>query len=260
PVALDAFLVARGGPQLHRPVRPGQRLVFLLGRLGHDLDLGDALGALPVRSADAVRAGVAAADHDHVLPGRDERAARCGALLAVAGVALVLLGQELHRQPDAGKLRARNVERPCILGPAGEHDRVEVLLERLDRHVDADFGGGAEGHALGFHLHRAAVDQVLFHLEVGNAVAEQATDAVGLLEYGHGVAGAGELLRAGEPRGARAHDGHGLAGLARGRLRLDPAFLPPAIDDRALDRLDRHRLVDDVERAARLARRGADAA
>jgi hypothetical protein len=30
---------------------------------------------------------------------------------------------------------------------------------------------GLEGHAFGFHLRHAAVDQVLLHLEVGNAVA-----------------------------------------------------------------------------------------
>src|SRR5271166_1566781 len=43
-------------------------------------------------------------------------------------------------------------------------------------------------------------------------------------------------------------------------MRLDPAFLPGAIDDRALDGLDRHRVVVDVQRAGRFARRGAYAA
>src|SRR5690606_208498 len=101
---------------------------------------------------------------------------------------------------------------------------------------------------------------MLFHLEVGNAVAEQAADAVGLLEHGDGMAGARELLRAGEARRPRADDGDGLAGLARRDLRLDPAFLPAAIDDRARARLDGDRPVDDVERAGRLTRRRADAA
>src|SRR5690606_18150963 len=116
---------------------------------------------------------------------------------------------------------------------------------------------GFEGHSLRFHLHRAAVDQMLLHLEVGYAVAEQAADAVRLLEHRYRIAGARELLRAGETRGAAADDGNALARLALGHLRLDPAFLPATVDDRAFDRLDRHRLVDDVERAARLARRRA---
>src|SRR5690606_9364797 len=220
----------------------------------------DALGALAIRRADAVGAGVAAADHDHILASGDERAARRGAFLAVAGDALVLLGQELHRQANAGELGPRDLERARILGTARQHDGVEVLLERLHRHVDADFGGGAESNALSFHLHRAAVDQMLFHLEVGNSVTEQAADAVGLLEHGDGMAGASQLLRAGEAGRSRADDGDSLASLARRDLRLDPAFLPAAVDDRALDRLDGDRLVDDVERASRLARRRADAA
>src|SRR5690606_28030710 len=235
PVAHRAFLVARGGAQLHRPVGPGECLVFLFGRARHDLYLSDALGALAIRRADAVGAGVAAADHDHILASGDERAARRGAFLAVAGDALVLLGQELHRQANAGELGPRDLERARILGTARQHDGVEVLLERLHRHVDADFGGGAESNALSFHLHRAAVDQMLFHLEVGNSVTEQAADAVGLLEHGDGMAGASQLLRAGEAGRSRADDGDSLASLARRDLRLDPAFLPAAVDDRALD-------------------------
>ena len=41
---------------------------------------------------------------------------------------------------------------------------------------------GPERHALGLHLLHAAVDQPLLHLEVGDAVAQQAADAVGALE------------------------------------------------------------------------------
>ena len=44
------------------------------------------------------------------------------------------------------------------------------------------------------------------------------------------------------------------------RLRLDPALLEGAVGDRAFDRLDGDRIVVDVERAGRLARRRADAA
>ena len=53
----------------------------------------------------------------------------------------------------------------------------------------------------------------LLHLEVGDAVAEQAADAVGALEDGDGVPGAGELLRGGQAGGPGADDRHRLAGL-----------------------------------------------
>ena len=53
-----------------RPVRPDQRLVLVLRRLGQDFELRDRQRALPVRGADAVRAGIAAADHDDMLARR----------------------------------------------------------------------------------------------------------------------------------------------------------------------------------------------
>ena len=72
--------------------------------------------------------------------------------------------------------------------------------------------------------------------------------------------GARKLLRAGEARRAGADDGDALAGFARRRLRLDPAFFPRLVDDRVLDRLDADRIVVDAQRAGFLARRRADAA
>ena len=117
-----------------------------------------------------------------------------------------------------------------------------------------------EGDALRLHLLDAAVDDVLLHLEVGNAVAEQAAGLGVLLVEMHVVAGAGELLRAGHAGRPGADHGDALAGLHRGQLGRDPAFLKAAIGDRRLDRLDRHRLLDQVQRARRLAGRRADAA
>ena len=58
-----------------------------------------------------------------------------------------------------------------------------------------------EGDALGLHLRDAAVDDVLLHLEVGDAVAQQAAGLGVLLEEVHVVAGARELLRAGHAAG-----------------------------------------------------------
>ncbi len=108
--------------------------------------------------------------------------------------------------------------------------------------------------ALGLHLLDAAIDMALLELEVGNAVAQQAAGALVLLVEMHLMAGARELLRAGEPGGAGADHGDALAGLHRRRLGLDPALLPGAVDDRAFDRLDGDRRVLDVERAGGFAR------
>jgi hypothetical protein len=97
---------------------------------------------------------------------------------------------------------------------------------------------GDKGDALGAHLLDAAIDDVLFQLEVGNAVAQQAADAVVLLIDGDGVAGAAQLLRGGQAGGTAADDGDALAGGLLGRLGMNPALVPGALDDGALDELD----------------------
>ena len=64
----------------------------------------------------------------------------------------------------------------------------------------------------GAHLLQAAVDEVLLHLEIRNAVAQQAADAVVLFEDRDVVAGARQLLRGRQARRARADHRHALAG------------------------------------------------
>ena len=117
-----------------------------------------------------------------------------------------------------------------------------------------------EDDALALHLRDAPVDMALLHLEIGNAVAQQAARLGVLLEQMDLVADAGQLLGAGEAGRPRADDRDSLAGPLRGRLRLDPALRPGAVDDRAFDRLDRHRTVLQIQRAGRFAGRRADAA
>ena len=101
---------------------------------------------------------------------------------------------------------------------------------------------------------------LLLHLEVGDAVAQQAADAVVALEHGDGVPGAGELLGGGEAGRPGADDGDGLAGEAPGRLRLHPAVAEGLVDDRDLDLLDGDGGLVDAEHARRLARRRAEPA
>ena len=81
-----------------------------------------------------------------------------------------------------------------------------------------------EDDAFGRHLLDAPVDVALLELEVGNAVAQQAAGLGVFFVDMNLVAGARELLRAGETGRAGADDGDLLAGLVRGRLGLDPAL------------------------------------
>ena len=60
----------------------------------------------------------ACAEHGHGAALGVERAARRRARLVVAGIALVLLGQELHGEPDAGHFIAGNVKFARLFGAA----------------------------------------------------------------------------------------------------------------------------------------------
>ena len=119
---------------------------------------------------------------------------------------------------------------------------------------------GLEVHAFGLHLLEAAIEHVLFKLEVGDAITEQAADAVVFLEYRDGVAGAAQLLRGGKTRGSAANHGDTFAGGLLGRLGMNPALVPRALNNRALDELDGDGRLIDAEHAGGLARGRADAA
>src|SRR3546814_4317172 len=54
---------------------------------------------------------------------------------------------------------------------------VVLGAELVDADVLADVSVGPELGALGLHLREAPVEELLLHLELGDAVAEQATDA-----------------------------------------------------------------------------------
>src|SRR5688572_12490713 len=223
---------------------------------------------MAVGSTDAVGTGVAPADDDYILAGRPQVGDA-----AVAGDALVLQRQKLHREMDAVERSPGNRQVARLLGAAGEHYRV-VLGEQLRRcnvavrvvhdafagSLRADESTGPELHAFGAHLLQAPVDHGFLELEVRDAIAQQAADAIALLEDRDVVADARELLRAGKAGAAGADDGHFLARLVRGRLRLHPALFPGFVDDRVLDRLDAHRIVVDAQHARFLARRRANAA
>ena len=104
-------------------------LVLLVGRARHDLEIGDRQRALADRGADAVGAGVAAADDDHVLAAGEDRLHVAERLVAHAPV---LLRQKIHGEMDAGELAPGDRQVAALLGAAGERDGV-VLVEQLRR-------------------------------------------------------------------------------------------------------------------------------
>jgi len=205
-----------------------------------------------VRGTEAVRAGVAAADDDDLFAlGTDGRLGVVTLLHAVGR------GQELHGLVDAFEFATLDGEIAPHGGSAGEHDGIELCPKILGRNVDTDVDSGAEDRALSFHLRQTAIDVPLLHLELGDAVAEQAADAIGAFEDGDGVPGTRELLRRSESRGPGADDRDGLAGQVRRVDGCDPAFLERVVDDLDFHLLDGHRILVDAKHARGLARRRA---
>ncbi len=139
---------------------------------------------------DAVGARVAAADHDHVLPGGADRGLateldRAGALIEV-----------LHREVDAVELAARHGQVARNTRPGREHDGVVLFAKLIERRdIDAE----AELDAFGDELLHAALDERLLDLELGNAEADEPARRLVALVDDDLLAGARELLRAREP-------------------------------------------------------------
>ena len=161
---------------------------------------------------------------------------------------------------DSLELAARNRQVARPRRPGAKHDGVELLEKLCARRIPADLLARQELNPfVGQQLH-AALDDRFFELHIGDAVHQQAADAVGPLEDGDLVAGAIELGGRRQSRGPGADHGDRLSRARPGRFRRHPALLEAAVDDRAFDRLDRHRRLDDSEHARALARGGADAA
>ena len=256
-VAIAALLVGARGAEDVRPGGPGRLGGAAVGGAGEELPLLHAEGAVAVHGAETVGAGIAAAEDDDALAGGgDDLALRD----VVAGYELVLRGQEVHREVDAVELAAGDGEVAGVGGATGETDGVELVHQVAGVDVDADVDAGAEDDALRLHLLEAAVDEAFLHLELGDAVAEKAADAVVAFEDGDVVAGAAELLGGGEAGGPGADDGDAALGALLRRFGVDPALAPGALDDADLDLLDGDGVIVDAEDAGGLAGGGAEPA
>ena len=126
-------------------------------RFGEQLELHQAAAAVAHRRADAVGAGVAAADDDHVLALRREVTS-----VGVAAVqqALGVVVQELHREMDALEVAALRLGEEFVRGrcAAAQDDRVELLAELRGRIVLADLAVDDESDPFRLHQIDAAPD------------------------------------------------------------------------------------------------------
>src|SRR5262249_59656804 len=139
------------------------------------------------------------------------------------------------REVNAAELAPGNRQIAWRAGAAGHDDGVEVAPQIGHGHVDADVRARLEDDAFLFHQTQAAVEMALFHLELGDAVAEQPADALGALEHDDRVSRPVELLGDREAGRARADDRDFLPRARAGRLGPDPALLERVTDDRDLD-------------------------
>ena len=79
--------------------------------------------------------------------------------------------------------------RGCSAPPASRMAS-KLAAKIFDGNVSTDVRVGDELHAFGRHLFEAAIDDVLFQLEVRNAVAQQSADAICLFVDRDRMAGA----------------------------------------------------------------------
>ena len=121
--------------------------------------------------ADAVGAGVAAADHHHIFAGGVE--AGVAAVKVVVELVAGVAGEKLHREVHAFGVAIFDRQIATEGGTAAEHDRIEILAEFFSGplRVLADVDAGFENDAFGSEQVDAALDdQLLVELHVGDAV------------------------------------------------------------------------------------------
>ena len=135
--------------------------------------------------------------------------ARIGSLLWIGSLPMrrFCCGKNSIAKCTPVRSRPRTGKITRLLGAAGEHDRVESFEEGRGIEIDPYIHAIVEMHAFRLHLDNAAVDYMFFHLEIGNAIAQQtARLGVFLIDMDF-VPSARELLRAGKPRGSRTDNG-----------------------------------------------------
>ena len=214
----------------------------LAGRAGHvgaiaAVEAGHRLRALAHGGAHAVHGGVAAADHDDVAARGVELAAVIGRD-AVAEADAVRGDQVVERRRDPGRAGARGDQLAGRIDADSDQDRVVAGAQLVQAGVAADLEAEFELDAAIGQAGGAPLDHVLFQLEAGDAVDQQAAGAVVTVVDGDVITGFAQPLGGGQARGAGADDPDRLAAGGTGAQGLDPAFLPGLVGQVAFDRAD----------------------
>ena len=159
---------------------------------------------------DALRKSIAKCTPCNCRPGTSRS---CGRVDPPARTSASVLRSAIPPLLDHGRVRRR---RPGHLG-AGRLARGRLARDSGSRPT-GDAGTGAdrdarpEHRALFAHLGKAAIEDGLFHLELGDAVAQEPTDPLRPFVDDDFVTRPRELLGDGEAGGARPDDGHPLSG------------------------------------------------
>jgi len=184
----------------------------------------------PPRDRGDVHRRVAAADHQH-LPG--------GRLQAPVVEGL----QEGDTTDDVGRVAARHGQRRAALRADADEDGVELLLQLLHGHVDADLGvhAGLDAHV------EDALDLPVEHIArrpvAGDAVAHHATQLLVRIEDRHGMPHAAQLVGRAETGRTAADAGHLLACI-RARVAQLEAVLQRIVPGILLDCVDADMVLD----------------
>ena len=185
---------------------------------------------------------------------------------------LVLRNQEFKREMHTGQIASGNRQIAWRFGTTGKNYRIEFLAQLFCRyqpfsitgnlarqHCAGDHGTGDKAHTFHTHLRHTPVNQAFVEFEIGDAVTQQAADAITLLEHRDRVSGPCQLLCRSQAGRPGANHGNFLSCLMTRRLRCNPAVLARFVDDGALDGLDANRVLLDVQRTGSFAGCRADA-
>src|SRR5450756_678468 len=197
---------------------------------GQDLQRRHRPGTLAVRGADAVRPGVATANDDDVLARGDDLVLNLFPQRGAVG-----RRQELHGLHDSVQLTSGDGEITWHRGADSQDDSVIPVAQRLAGQVSTDVDTVSEPRALGLHLGQTTVKDGLLHLELGDAIAQQAAGLVGSLEDGDGMPGPGQLLGNGETGRPGTDNRNGLVRQAIRGLGADRPVIEGAVSPKAPD-------------------------
>ena len=148
---------------------------------------------LPVGGAKAVGAGVAAADdHDALAFGGDD----VGRRDVVASPAVDSAGSDTRPRSECRRAPGRESGGPAPRRSRQQRTMASNWRRRLATGRSTPISTLVRNSTpSSLHQRQPAIDEALLELELGNAVAQQAADAVGSLEHGDVMPGLVELDR-----------------------------------------------------------------